>query len=216
MRELVIVGAGDHARVAHETAQALGLSVRAFVDSTARGAEGRRLAGIPVSDDIGLVAEPTLEFIVAIGASRARADLFDRAVAAGGRPATLVHPTAVLLAGSAIGPGSHVCARAIVGLDARIGRNVIVNTAASLDHDVAVGDHAFIGPGAVLAGRVSVGAGAHLGIGSVIIEGRTIGEWSLVAAGATVIRDVGRRERVAGVPARPMRDEHSEGTQQRR
>jgi sugar O-acyltransferase (sialic acid O-acetyltransferase NeuD family) len=204
MADLVIVGAGDHARVALETARALGMAVRAVVEPAPSRRTERELAGAPVVGELDIVAAGDVRFVVAIGQNRARADLFARALALGGQAATLVHPTAVLLEGATVGAGSHVCAAAVVGLDARVGDDVIVNTGATLDHDNEIGDHAFIAPGVHFAGRVVVGEGAHVGIGSTAIEHRRIGAWALVAAGATVISDVAPGARVAGVPARPM------------
>lgn len=213
MADIIIVGAGDHARVALETASALGLTVRAFAEPDPDRLDARALRGIPILGGLDAVADNDVSFIVAIGQNRVRKAAFDAAIARGGRAATLVHPTAVVLDGATIGAGSHICAGAVVGLDARVGRNVIVNTGATLDHDDQVGDHSFVAPGVHLAGRVVVDEGAHLGINSTAIEGRRIGAWSLVAAGATVVSDVAPAARVAGVPARPMseREVESEG-----
>lgn len=202
MSDLVIVGTGDHARVALETARALDLPVRCVVEPGDRQPPPT-VDGVPAAAGFdGLAGR--WDFVVAIGDNRVRADVFERAGAAGGVAATLIHPAATLLAGAEVGAGSHVCAGAVIGVAASIGRNVIVNTGAIVDHDVAVGDHAFLAPRSALAGRARVGAGAHVGLGAAVIEGRTIGAWSLVAAGATVIRDVAPSTRVAGVPARPM------------
>lgn len=208
MDELIIIGAGDHARVALETARACAFAVRAFIEPARDRQTSPRIAGIPVLDELAAVDDGDVAFIVSIGENRARAALFDRAVAAGGTPATLIHPTAIVLRGATIGAGSHICAAAVIGLDVRVADDVIVNTAAILDHDVVIGDHAFVGPGARLAGRVFVDRGAHIGIGSTVIERRRIGSWSLIAAGAVVVSEVTPGARVAGVPARAM---HAQG-----
>ena len=210
MADLIIVGAGDHARVALETARALAMSVRAIVEPSQGTHPSVGVHGVPLVHDMTVVGTGDVAFIVAIGQNRVRAELFERALALGGSPATLVHPAAIVLDGATIGAGSHVCAGAVVGLDARVGDDVIVNTGATLDHDDLIGDHAFIGPGAHLAGRVVVERGAHVGIGSTVIEHRRIGAWSLVAAGAAVIGDVPPNARVAGVPARAMETQGGE------
>lgn len=203
MPELVIIGSGDHARVAIETAHAAGWDVPVLVELGDRPSPAS-VDGVRVATDLSEVSRAKREFVVAIGANAARARLFERALAAGGRPATLVHPRATILGGATIADGSHVCAQAVVGVAALVGRNVIVNTSATIDHDDRILDHVFIGPGCHLGGRVIVETGAHVGLGSSVVEGRKIGAWSFVAAGAVVVRDVPGSLRVAGVPARPM------------
>ena len=58
--------------------------------------------------------------------------------------------------------------------------------------------------GAALAREVA-GERAFVGTGAIIIPGVRIGRGAIVAAGATVIRDVEDGARVIGSPARPMK-----------
>lgn len=204
---LVIVGSGDHARVIREALRAAGDEPDAFVNFQPAAEPGHPSLEVvgDLADDLGWISRlHGARFVVAIGRNDVRAKAFDRAIALGLEPATVVHPTATLLADCVVGPGSQVCARAVIGVDAQIGANVIINTAATVDHDNVLGDHASVGPGAHLAGRVRVGSGTHIGLGSSVREGITIGQWSLVASGAAVIRNAGDGVRVAGVPARAM------------
>ena len=211
MAELIIVGAGDHGRVVLDLARSAGHDVLGFVEPEQRAGQQAAVEreAVPV---LGSLADaPTwvdrvrgAGFVVALGNNRARADAYGRCLALGLAPAPLVHPSAVVLGGAQIGAGAQVCAGTVIGVAARIGPNVIVNTAASVDHDNAIGEHVFIGPGARLAGRVTVDAGAHIGLGAVVREGTRIGDWAFVAAGAVVVDDVAPGARVAGVPARPM------------
>jgi UDP-perosamine 4-acetyltransferase len=211
MAPLVIIGAGDHGRVILELARAVHDRPVGFVEPDATTiAHGRFVDGLAVLGSLDAperwltgLGSPA-RFIVALGSNDARRAAHDRAVTIGLEPATLVHPTATLLSGASIAPGAQVCAGAIVGVAARVGRNVIVNTGAIVDHDVELAAHAFIGPGARLAGRVQVGERAFIGLGALDREGRIIGEGALVAAGAVVVDHVPAGMRVAGVPAREM------------
>lgn len=213
MTGVIIVGTGDHARVAMDTALALGLDVTGFLEPDENRIVAPIFQHLPVFRGIqAMVDHQAVQFIVAVGDNRIRAEIFKTARSAGCRPVTLIHPSAVVLSGAEIGAGSHVCAAAVIGVDARVGSNVIVNTGATIDHDGLISDHAFVGPGSHLAGRVVVEEGAHIGLGSSVIERRRIGAWSYVAAGAVVTRDVASLTRVAGIPAQPMR--HANGTRE--
>lgn len=205
---IVIVGAGDHARVAADLARACGIQPVAFLLPLGAPSAVADLDGLPViardSQAFEGFRARGASFVVAIGHSGRRATEFAWALGAGLEPTALVHPSATLLSGAVIGPGAQVCARATLGLNVQIDADVIVNTGASLDHDCHIGEHATVAPGVNLAGRVTVGSGAEVGIGATVIQGISIGVGAFVAAGATVIRDVPDGWRVAGVPARAM------------
>lgn len=114
--------------------------------------------------------------------------------------------------GAYIGPGVHV------------GDNVKIQNYALVYEPAVVEDGAFIGPAVVLTNDqypravnpdgtlksgadwrpvgVTVREGAAIGARAVCVAPVTIGRWALVAAGATVVRDVADFAIVAGTPAR--------------
>jgi len=211
MSDIVIVGAGDHARVVADLASSAGHRVVGHVEpSRSESSSGMAVIGDLDGDLAWLESHRSASFTVAIGANEVRRSAYERCLDIGLLPIALVHPSAVVLGGARIGPGAQVCALALIGVDAVIGDDAIVNSAASVDHDVVIGPHAFVAPGAHIAGRVHVGSGAHIGIGVAVREGTMIGDGALVAAGAAVVADVPAKARVAGVPARPMDDPPSE------
>lgn len=198
-REVVLVGAGGHAKVVLAALLAAGHRVgavldddprrwrRALLDCTVEGPiEPGRLSGRPA--------------VLAIGDNAAR----QRLASLPAEWLTVVHPAALVHDSVVLGPGSVVFAGAVVQPGARLGSHVIVNTGASIDHDCELGDFVHVAPGARLAGEVRVGVGALLGIGCCVVPGIVIGPWATIGAGAAVVSDVGEKERVAGVPARPL------------
>jgi sugar O-acyltransferase (sialic acid O-acetyltransferase NeuD family) len=206
---LIIIGTGDHAHVILEALRAAGQVPSGFLQIDGSASHGVHWCGVHVLGDLTadlawLDQVRAARFVVGIGDNRVRADAYERAVRVGLTPVTVVHPTATLLGGCTVGAGSQVCARAVVGVNANIGINTIVNTAATIDHDNVIGDHASVGPGANLAGRVTVGSYSHIGIAASVNEGITVGARCLVAAGAAVVSGVPDGVRVAGVPARSM------------
>ena len=206
MRRLVIIGAGDHGRVLADIARSTGVESIAFIEpGPVRPGDDRR--GPIIEGDLdhpdAWIADADA-FAVGLGDNRRRAEAWARCLQLGLRPATLVHPSAVLLGGAELQPGAQICAGAVIGVDASVAANAIVNTAASIDHDVQVGLHAQVGPGCHLAGRVIVEEGAFLGTGAAVTPGCRIGAWAVVGAGAAVIDDVPPGSTVGGVPARPL------------
>ncbi|HEX7948853.1 MAG TPA: acetyltransferase [Candidatus Limnocylindrales bacterium] len=205
---LVIVGAGEHGRVVLELFRALGTEPLGFVEPRAAADDAERVVdGLRILGDLETNRawrDSATDFVAALGDNGARRGAFARCLALGLRPATAIHPRAIVLGGATVDPGAMVCAGAVVGVGASVGLNAIVNTGATLDHDDRIAAHAHVAPGAHLGGRVSVEEGAFIGIGAAVRDGCRIGAWSLVAGGAMVIGDVAEHARVAGVPARAM------------
>lgn len=204
---VVILGAGGHGRVVAETARLAGFEVLGFIDEdpTKRGSTA---LGIPVLGNITMIASHQSDgdgVLLGIGRNAIRMELMRRLLAGGQVLPTLVHPRAWVSPNATLGAASVVMANATVQTGCRIGAAVIVNTNASVDHDGVLSDGVHISPGAHLAGDVTVGEGTHIGIGASIIEGIHIGAGCLIAAGAVVVDHVPDGQRVAGVPARPMK-----------
>ncbi|MCO5350246.1 MAG: NeuD/PglB/VioB family sugar acetyltransferase [Bryobacteraceae bacterium] len=200
VRELVIWGAGGHGKVVADAARGMGVwdGIR-FVDDGRRGGEWFGCAVVGVEE-----VAAGAEFVVAVGSNAARARCLEEGLKRGWRAAVVVHRSAVVAEGVALGEGTVVLAGAVVNADARVGRNVIVNTGAVVEHDCEIGEGVHVSPGSVLGGGVKVGAGAQVGIGAVVLPGVRVGEGAMVGAGAVVVRDVGAGVTVVGVPAREL------------
>ena len=199
-RPVLVIGCGGHGRVVADIARAAGAAVTGFLDDN----PGAARAGLNVTGPVREEADrhlATHRFVVAIGDQGIRRELSELILANGGELATLVHPGAIIAPDVTIGAGTVIMAGAIVNTGSWIGRFAIVNTGSILDHDAVVEDNVHIAPGCALAGKVTCRHDAMIGTGASIIPGIVIGEGAIVAAGATVIRDVRARTLVAGCPA---------------
>lgn len=145
------------------------------------------------------------EFAVAIGAhhGRVRLQKLELLSSLGMEATTLCHPTSTNLSNN-IGRGCQLLARSFLGVRAKIGDGVILNSNCSVDHECILGDGVHIGPGAVLAGRVRVGAGTFVGAGATICPDLSICEDVIIGAGAVVVSDITEPGTYVGVPARRL------------
>lgn len=207
-RDLVFFGAGGQAGVLWEFLEPMGWRLAAVL--TDRPAESP-VAGVPLlhgdaAADWLARHGRGLAFAVAVGHQHGRVRLarHDLLRSRGLVPLDAVHPSAILARTARVGEGAQILMGAAVAAGAELGRQVIVNTMASVDHDSRLGDGVHVGPGARLCGRVRVGPCAFIGAGAVVLPDIEIGADAIVGAGAVVTRSVPTGATVVGSPARRL------------
>ncbi len=147
-------------------------------------------------------------FAVAVGSDgRDRCAIARRLIAEGLSPVTAIHPRSWVAETARLGEGCQILAMAAIAEEAVLGRHCIVNTNASVDHETTLGDGVHLMPGATLAGCVRVGDFVTIGANATVLPRMSIGAGAMVGAGAVVTRDVPENVIVAGVPARPPRQQ---------
>lgn len=203
MKEVIIIGAGGHAKVIADIVLRSGDAVLGFLDDNPdRQSE---ICGIPV---LGSVADYSkylhAEFVVGIGNASVRRKIIEMMEDVNFY--TAVHPTAVISSMDVtIGKGTVIMANAVVNPDTWIGDHCIINTAAVIEHDNHIGNYAHISVGAKLAGTVSIGEETWVGIGATVSNNISICDGCMIGAGAVVVSSIEEPGIYAGVPARRLK-----------
>jgi sugar O-acyltransferase (sialic acid O-acetyltransferase NeuD family) len=200
-RRLVVVGAGGFGREVADLARTLGRDVHGFLDDVPPDGPAlpAPLLG-PLDADVAVEAH----LVLAIGQPHVKARALTRLPSDGRFSPALVHPSAVVVDGAAVGAGSVVAALAVVMVDTAIGEHVLVNYGATVGHDARIGARSSVMPGARISGFVRIGEEVLVGANAVVLEGITVGDGAVVGAGAVVTKDVPAGATVVGVPARPL------------
>lgn len=200
-QNLIIHGAGGHAKVVTEIAEALGLEIVCFLEQPI---SKKTFLGYPVFETVA--AEDEDSYVIAIGSNPVRKKIAEQQDK---DYIILIHPRATISTRARVGDGTVVMAGATINSEARIGKHCIVNTNASVDHDCVIGDYVHLSPNVALAGGVQVGEGTHIGIGASVIQGIKIGQGCTIGAGAVIIRDIPDGMTVVGNPGRIIKSPDS-------
>ena len=130
MKRLVILGSGGYGRTVYDVAEQLGYSITVLDDSDKEH---------PL-DTFSLYIDHDTQFIPAFGNNEFRLEWLERIEKAGGKPATLIHPSAYVSPNAHVFDGCVILPGAIINTGTMIGKGCIINLGAIVDHDVIIED----------------------------------------------------------------------------
>lgn len=204
MANLVIIGAGDQARVVLEALNGRkDIDVLGFLDDSLP--KGTMRGGLPVLGGVTEIPEHADYYHIAIGNCFARS-VIHSLIQAPARALAIIHPWAIIATSAMILPGAFIGPRAVLHCGAIAKAHSIVNTGSILEHDSILGDYSHLAPGAVTGGHVEIGRSTFIGLGSMIRDRIKIGDLSIVGMGSVVVSDVAAGMVVYGNPARVIRE----------
>lgn len=198
--EIILLGAGGHARVVASTAKSAGHSVAAFYCDSAE-LIGSSMLDIPVRDIRDLESDKEKSAIIAIGDNATRKKFAEEYSF---NWITLRHSFSWVDPDARIGVGTVICAGSIIQPGAKIGDHIIVNTKSSIDHDTTVGDFCHVSV-AHLAGGGTAEEGSFMALYSVVLPGKCLGQWSTLGAGGVANKDIPPYSIAVGAPAKVIK-----------
>jgi sugar O-acyltransferase (sialic acid O-acetyltransferase NeuD family) len=142
------------------------------------------------------------EFIIAVGESSLRENLYIKLQNHNYALTTLIDPTAIVSPTDHINKGTIVCEYTTIHSGALLGNNTLIQPFCNIGHDIQVGMHSILSTHCAPGGHVVFGDRVFIGMQSSILELITIGNDAIVGMGSVVYRDVLAGTTVLGNPAR--------------
>lgn len=186
---LIIIGAGGHGQAVREVALMLkkylttdGNDNIFFLDDRYKSvANESQMYGtieykiVGNCDEYIKYIDQSTEFYPAFGDNHRRLQWEEEICQAGGKLATLIHPTAYVAKSVVISPGTVIFPKAMVNTGCIIGRACIVNIGAIVDHGCVLNDACHVNSGAIVMAENNVPMYTKVDSGEVI----PLRKWSI-------------------------------------
>lgn len=215
MKDLVVFGAGGHAREVHQLVEDVNSersswNVLGFLDDDPERV-GDEVHALPVLGPRRWLASKKVAVVMGVGATPTRFRIVNalRRTTPGLEFPVLVHPRAWVGNRVGLGEGTILFTGSRLTTDLRLGAHVMVNLGCTVSHDSVVEDFVTLAPGVNVTGSVTVRVGCDIGAGVSFVQGVSVGEWSVVGAGAAVLRDLPANCTAVGVPATVIKERAS-------
>ncbi|MDA9981562.1 acetyltransferase [Gammaproteobacteria bacterium] len=203
MRTLIVLGTGSNAGLISDLVSDIGTHrITAFVENIDLERCGKEMYGKPVIwvDDLS-AAKFGQEVINAMPIGM-QTQFIDAVANHGFEYSKLIHPSAIISNSTRIDHGVTILAGSIVGPYTHIGAHSFINRGVIIGHDVDIGPRCVLNPGSNIAGACRIGEEVLIGMGALVRDHMEIGAHARVGMGAVVTRNVATNTIVYGNRAR--------------
>ncbi|MDP7281442.1 MAG: acetyltransferase [Candidatus Poribacteria bacterium] len=195
MDEIILVGAGGHARSCIDVIELDGqYKIAGLVEKDESKSE--RNLGYPIvgtDEDLPNLRKKYQYALITVGqikSAATRVRLFDMLNDLKYKLPVIVSPRSHVSPHCKIGASTIIMHDVIVNANAKVGKNCIINNKVLIEHDAVVGDHCHIATGAIVNGEVNVGSESFIGSGVVTKQSVGIGSRCVIGAGTVIKTDV--------------------------
>lgn len=159
-------------------------------------------------DELRVVIEECSHYVSCIGGEHgfARVKTSEHLEKLGLEAISLMHPHAFIDPSTSYLSGLQTMPGSVVHKFCQLGKQVIINTNATVDHECIIGDGAHIMGGAAIAGCVNVQKYATIGTNATVLPHINIGEGAFIGAGAVVTKNIPAYTVWTGNPAKILRE----------
>jgi sugar O-acyltransferase (sialic acid O-acetyltransferase NeuD family) len=206
---IIIIGAGGFGRELRSLLPSFldqsSFKFKGFLANDAGVASDQPMDDLILDTPESYQPQPEDRFLLAIGNMPARRRTVETIQAKGGKFATLVHPTAMVVQTANLGEGVLVYPFACVSNNARLSDFVKLNYYASVGHDTRLGKYCLLAPYATVNGFGTLEDDVYMSTHSTVAPQVHVGARSVISANSAVMKSVKADSFVFGVPGRVTR-----------
>ena len=195
MDEIILIGAGGHARACIDVIELSGRFKLAGLIEKEKVNNQKNL-GYPIigtDNDLKDLRQKYDYALITVGqikSPKIRIRLYDILNQLNYFLPSIISPKAYVSKHAQIEAGAIIMHGAIVNARAKIGKNCIINNTALIEHDAIIGDHCHIATGAIINGEVSVGNETFIGSSAVTKQAISIGKKCVIGAGVVLKNNI--------------------------
>jgi len=195
MDEIILVGAGGHARSCMDVIELSGqFKIAGLVEKdNAAGQENLVYPVIGTDDDLPSLRQKYRYALVTVGqikSPKPRKKLYDLVKKLDFKLPVIKSLLSYVSKHANIGEGTIIMHGAIVNANAKIGKSCIINNHSLIEHDAVIADHCHVATGAIINGEVEVGEGTFIGSGVVTNQYITIGKNCVIGSGSILKHNI--------------------------
>lgn len=207
MKPLILVGGGGHCKSCIDVIRMTGeYEIKGIIDADDKiGSDVCGISIIASDTSIPDLAMKGTNFLITVGQIRSasvRIKIYQIIKESGGTMPVIVSPRSYVSNTALLNEGTIVMHDVVINAEASIGKACIINTGALIEHEAVIGDYCHISTNSVVNGQVRVGSMVFIGSNSVIANNLVIPDETIVAAGASVLKNPVEKGIYIGNPAR--------------
>ncbi len=171
-KQLIIIGAGGHAKVVLDAVLKQGeYCVIGFAVDT--HPIGTAIMGnytvVDTTQLANIVPTTNTYFVVALGNNNSRKLIFEQA-SKNSLSATIIHPSAIIASDVTISNGTIILANVTINAGCIIGSNCIINSGVIIDHDCVINANTHLSIGTIVASKITIASETTTNIGQIITQ----------------------------------------------
>ena len=203
-KEIIIIGAGGHARSITESVIANGYNIKFYFD---KYAHDKILFGYPIISNLNIAKSYKTNVLIAIANNYIREKIYKELKIKYKNILfpNIIDPSAKISDFSNIGKGNMIMANSFIGSNTKVTNFCIINNNVSVDHDCFLSNFSSLAPSVTTGGNVKLGLRSSVGIGATVKNNISIGSDTFIGASSYLNMNASRSSVFYGMPAKFIR-----------